>query len=115
MTAIDPPSAATLKKYGLSEEEWMAILLRQGGVCAICKLAPTPSPKTGKTLLNVDHEHVKLWKKMPPEKRKLYVRALLCWQCNRFRMFRGATKEYAYNMYKMLEEYEERKRDWGLL
>ena len=31
---------------------------------------------------HVDHEHVDGWEEMPPEKRKLYVRGLLCNGCN---------------------------------
>jgi hypothetical protein len=33
-------------------------------------------------VLHTDHQHVRNWKKMPPEKRKLYVRGILCWPCN---------------------------------
>jgi hypothetical protein len=59
---VKTPSKATLKKYGLSEDEWQKILTRQNGVCAVCEKVPT----TGR--LCIDHEHVKGWKKLPPEK-----------------------------------------------
>jgi hypothetical protein len=75
----------TLKKYGLSAAEWDAMYQEQGGVCAICLKAP------GTGRLCVDHCHVKGWKKMPPERRKLYVRQLLCWTCNLMLVGRGVT------------------------
>jgi hypothetical protein len=52
--------------YGLSLEEYDAMLARQGGVCAICKKPPSK----GK-LLVVDHCHV-----------TGMVRGLLCGKCN---------------------------------
>ena len=39
-------------KYGITLEEYNALLLKQNGVCAVCK---TP-PLAGK-VLNVDHDH----------------------------------------------------------
>ena len=87
MSAVLRPAPATLDKYGLSYGEWKAILDRQGGVCGACGRLP-PSLK-----LNIDHEHVRGWKQMPPEKRKLYVRGLLCFTCNHYRLARGATPE----------------------
>jgi hypothetical protein len=40
-----------LKKHGMSVEDYQAMLLRQGGVCGICKRPP------GKRRLSVDHCH----------------------------------------------------------
>lgn len=97
------PTEATLKKYGLSLEEWVQILDRQGGVCAICKKLP-PSGR-----LCVDHEHVKGWKRMPPEQRKTFVRGLICWTDNHYLVGRGSTLEKARNAVRYLEAYEERK------
>lgn len=96
------PSAATLKKYGLSEAEWKAILDAQGGVCFICKKVPT------KGRLCIDHDHAKGWKKMPPEKRKTYVRGVLCWFCNFNYLARGITIERAKNVVTYLEQYAAR-------
>lgn len=45
-------TAHLLKIYGLTPEQWSAILDYQGGVCAICKRPPTGTRK-----LCVDHEH----------------------------------------------------------
>lgn len=104
---IAPPKPATLAKYGLTEEEWREILKRQGGVCAVCKLAP----KTGR--YNVDHEHVKGWSKMPAEKRKVFVRGVVCWWCNKQYMSRAITIEKARNVVKYLEDYAARwVNDW---
>jgi hypothetical protein len=53
------------KKYGITEEDYNAFLLLQGGVCAICKTDPD------KKRLSVDHCH-----------KTKKVRALLCRHCN---------------------------------
>lgn len=97
---IETPSKATLAKYGLSEQEWRNILERQGGVCAICKKEPS------KGRLCIDHEHVKNWKKLPSEQRKLYVRGLLCWFCNHYYVGRCITIEKAENVVTYLKHYE---------
>lgn len=96
-------SLATLKKYGLTEDDFRRMWREQGGRCSICL-----EEFVGGTI-NIDHEHVFNWKRMPPERRRIYVRALTCWQCNRFRLFRGANAKLAYNMYQMLTAYEQRR------
>jgi hypothetical protein len=96
---IKPPSAVTLRKYGLDIRAWLALVERQGGVCAICgKL-----PKTGR--LVIDHEHVRGWKKLPPEQRAWYVRGLLCWWDNAQTVGRGATAERLRSAARYLERY----------
>jgi hypothetical protein len=50
------------RRYGISAEDADAMLEAQGGVCAICKVAPAA---------HVDHDHV-----------TGAVRALLCFNCN---------------------------------
>ena len=97
------PSPATLKKYGLSQEEWQAILDRQGGVCAICQKEPT------KGRLCIDHLHIKGWKKLPAECRKMWVRGVLCWFCNSYYVGRCITIEKARNVVKYLEDFEARR------
>jgi hypothetical protein len=97
------PSLATLKKYGLSLIEWEARRIWQKDACAICKKLP----KTGR--LCIDHEHVKGWKKMPPEQRVKYVRGLLCWVCNHYYCGRGITVGKAKNLVSYLEGYENAK------
>lgn len=60
---------ANLKKYGLTPEQYDAILSAQGGVCAICK---TNWMRGGYRHLDVDHDHT-----------TGKVRGLLCGRCNR--------------------------------
>lgn len=100
---IKTPSPATLKKYGLSEAEWREHLERQGGVCYVCE----KEPGTGR--LCIDHEHVKGWKKLPPQQRKLFVRGLLCWVCNAHFLFRGMTIRKSTRVTEYLTVYESRK------
>jgi hypothetical protein len=93
----------TLQKYGLTEEDFNEILDRQGGVCPICKKAPS----TGRWV--IDHEHIKGYKKMPSQKRKQYVRGITCWFCNRYFLAKGLTKDKAKNVVTYLDEYNQRK------
>lgn len=61
------------RKYGITPEEYAAMLAAQGGVCAICREdEKVIDPKThAPKLLAVDHCH-----------ESLKVRGLLCWRCN---------------------------------
>lgn len=82
------PKPDTLAKYGMTAEDWLAILEKQGGVCAICGKCPS----SGR--FNVDHQHVGPgghWKKLPPHRRRERVRGLLCWTCNHLCVGRGVT------------------------
>ena len=109
---VQTPSEVTLKKYGLSPSEWNAILERQGGVCAICRKepsAPKLHPERGGRLCT-DHEHVKGFKKMPPEQRKKFVRGLLCYFCNHYYVGRGITVFKSQNVTAYLERYEQASR-----
>ena len=97
------PTLPTLKKYGGTEELWFTLAASQGFVCGACgKL-----PKTFR--LVIDHEHVRGWKAMPTEARWTFVRGLLCWTCNGFRLARGATVENLRGAADYLETYERRK------
>ena len=61
-----------LRSYGLTNEDYAARLLAQGGVCALCGKAETHlDRKGGITRLAVDHDHA-----------TGAVRALLCHACN---------------------------------
>lgn len=62
--------------YGLKLEAWKNLHNWQSGKCAICK-------KPAK-ILNVDHRHVKNYKKLTPVQKVLEVRGLLCLRCNKF-------------------------------
>ena len=57
------------KNYGITVEEYDALLEKQGGVCAICKRPPK------KVRLAVDHDHGQTGRES--------VRGLLCWICNK--------------------------------
>lgn len=58
-----------LTKYGLTLEDFEAMLERQGGGCAICEAPPTGEGNRGR--LHVDHDHA-----------TGRVRGLLCHRCN---------------------------------
>jgi hypothetical protein len=100
---INEPTPATLKKYGLTSQEWWDILHGQGDVCPICKKVPS----TGRFV--IDHEHVRGWKDMPPDERKLYVRGITCWFCNHSYLGRGITVDKAMNTVSYLAAYAERR------
>jgi len=59
--------------FGLTKEQYEAILARQGGVCAICQRPETKTWRGGKKVkhLSVDHRHG-----------TTLVRGLLCHKCN---------------------------------
>ena len=63
---------AALKKFGLTVEGYDALLLQQGGKCAVCGRKP------GKTRLAVDHDH-----EIERKTGRIVVRGLLCRRCNR--------------------------------
>lgn len=53
--------------YGIREADYDAMLISQGGGCAICSWRPQP----GQHRLHVDHDH-----------KNKRVRGLLCYRCN---------------------------------
>jgi hypothetical protein len=99
------PTAGTLNKYGLTADDFIRIIESQNGVCPICE----KTPSTGRW--NIDHQHVKGWKKMPPEKRKLYVRGIVCWFCNRYYMSKAINPSKAENIKAYLEAFNKRIRE----
>lgn len=108
-TVISTPAPTTLAKYGGTVELWAALLASQGGVCGVCGKVPSPSKRDGKVRMVMDHEHVRGWKKMPPEQRWLYVRGLTCWFCNSTYLGRGMTVEKAEGVVRYLKRYMERR------
>jgi len=106
---ITPPAAKTLATYGLTADEWIAMLKAQGWVCPIC-LQGNDRPKTGKQALwNTDHEHVPRWVKKSPEERKRYVRGILCYYCNHRRVNSRMGSAEAQRIADYLRAYEERR------
>ena len=80
------------KKFGISLEEYTALLYEQGGKCASCG-------KTGEDgrykNMAVDHCH-----------NTGKIRGILCANCNRAAGLVGDTSEGAYKLYKYLKENE---------
>ena len=103
MTTIIPPTAPTLKKHGLTLELWQELLGVQGGACGACGKVP----KSNK--LNIDHEHVRGYYSMEPELRRTFIRGLVCYMCNKFRLARGSTAENLLHASMYLRDYAERK------
>lgn len=64
-----------LSKYGISEEEYDTMLKKQGGVCALCRIATGADSRTYSMRKNrrlcVDHDH-----------QTGKIRGLLCSKCN---------------------------------
>ena len=104
---IQVPRQETLVKYGLDETEWMKILERQNGKCGACHKVPT----SGR--MNIDHEHIRGWSKMKTADRKPFVRGLLCYMCNHYRLARGATIENLAGASGYLSAYAARKLGRG--
>jgi hypothetical protein len=90
------PSTKTLKKYGLTIEDYNKIGESQNWLCAICGLLKP---------LVIDHYHVKGFKRMQPEKRKIFVRGLLCIYCNLRLLPKGMDLDKARKLVSYLERF----------
>lgn len=99
---IRPPSAATLRRYGITADEWLGFLKAQGWRCPVCR------KRTGVTW-NTDHDHVPGWRKKPPEERARYVRGVLCAFCNYRRVNSRMRAEEARRIADYLAAYEARR------
>lgn len=99
---IRAPSAATLKKYGLTEIEWLGMLCAQGWQCPICL-------KRAGIRFVTDHQHVPGWKTLAPEDRKRYVRGILCSWCNHRRVHSYLTAVEAQRIADYFAAYEKRR------
>lgn len=100
---LKTPSPQTLKKYGLDEAEWRRMAEAQKSACFVCEQVPT------KGRLCIDHFHVKGWKHMPPEQRRLWVRGLLCFRCNTSFVGRGVTIQRSEKVVEYLKAFEARR------
>lgn len=91
MLPPNPPMLATLRKYGLTPADWLAILQRQGFKCPVCM-----GPLDNNRKLAIDHAHVAGFRArrrlksgrrvrvMKPADRPAHVRGILHAWCNRF-------------------------------
>lgn len=102
--AVVITSAATLRRYGMTQNEWLGILTAQGNVCPICGRFP----QSGRFV--VDHEHVRGWKKMKAEDRRRYVRGIVCFLCNGKCLSKWTTRARAEAVVRYLKKYERRRR-----
>lgn len=100
---IRPPTAATLRRYGLTALDWLALLAGQGWKCPVCLKG------SASTLWNTDHDHVPTWKHKPAEERKRYVRGVLCAYCNRRRVNSRMPAAEAARIAAYLAAYEARR------
>lgn len=94
------PSKQTLRRYGINEQDWIELYNLNNGICPICE-RPIDNPV-------VDHFHIRNWKKMKAEKRRLYIRGLPCNYCNRRRLARGMNLKIARNIVTYLEKFEKK-------
>jgi hypothetical protein len=97
------PTPKTFDKYGWTLLDWLQTLAEQDWRCPICDKAP-PSGK-----YVTDHEHVRGWAAMPDEQRRLYVRGLTCWTCNRYLLARSISIETAERVALYLRRYAARR------
>ncbi len=97
------PSSKTLAKYGMTADDFTAMFQAQKGKCAVCY-----GDLAGKQMF-IDHEHRAGFSTMTAEKKRMQVRGILDYSCNRFRVCRNnyltAQAVLAY-----LEQHEDRKR-----
>ena len=100
---LKPPSKATLRRYGLSVDDWLSLAYSQNEECPICKRKLGDLPRVA-----TDHEHCRGWKKLPSDKRAATVRGLLCFYDNH-RVVGRLTLTQARAVADYLEAYLQRK------
>lgn len=111
------PTVSTLRKYGLTAQQWLAMCAAQNHRCPVC------GEPFGNRKLAIDHEHAagfKARKKrsrngklfrvrvMPPAERRRFVRGILHAWCNRF-VRKWLTLERARRIVAYLEHFERRR------
>ena len=92
------------RSYGLTEKQYEKMLKSQMGKCALCGSLPMSRSHA------VDHEHIKGYKKLEPKEKRKFVRGLLCFRCNKFKVGR-LDLEWAKKIYDYLKKYETRNRN----
>lgn len=95
------PTKATLRKYGLTEDDYAHLLEKQMNRCPICE-----REFSDKVRPVIDHVHVPKYKKKSPDERKKFVRGLLCIYDNRRMLPKGMTLQRARNIVAYLEKFE---------
>jgi len=100
------PVNKTLNIYGITRYEWLSLLNAQGWRCGCCGKE--------RQLWNIDHEHVKGWKKLSRPERKKFVRGILCWRCNKLVVGSHLTYEESKKITTYLRLYVARKKRMGL-
>lgn len=100
---VTPPSPATLRRYGLTADDWLRLLQGQMWRCPICLKGGS------RVKWNTDHDHVPGWSKRPPEERKRYVRGVLCNYCNHRRVNSRMPADEARRIADYLAAYENRR------
>jgi hypothetical protein len=88
------------RTYGLTLKRYTNMMVAQDGRCAVCRRQFGPHLRA-----NVDHRHVPGYKKLLPEEKKKYVRGILCFQCNKFKVGRHTTAT-AKQIYDYLRKAE---------
>lgn len=101
---VCPPQPATLRRYGLDTDEWLALLAAQGWKCPVCLRSSGVKWVT-------DHDHVPRWRDRPPEERKKYVRGILCSYDNHRRVNSRMPAVEAQRIADYLSAYEKRRDD----
>lgn len=100
---MNPPSRATLRKYGITARDWTELYLAQRGRCPICRRM-----FSDKVRPVVDHLHVIRYKRRSPEEKRMYIRGLLCQYCNYRLLPNAMTRQRAVNIVKYLEKFEKK-------
>lgn len=99
---VTAPAPQTLARYGLTSNEWLALLAAQGWRCPIC-LKDAADVK-----LNTDHEHAAGWERMAPDEKKRYTRGILCAYCNHRRVHSKNSGEICQRIADYVKAYEAR-------
>jgi hypothetical protein len=99
---IKVPRPASLRKYGLDAAAYVEIAARQNFACFVCEKLP-PS-----LTLDVDHQHVRGFAKLPPAQRRRHVRGLLCRFCNMRLVAKGMTAAKAARVALYLAAFDAR-------
>ena len=109
---IRQPLPVTLRNHGLDIPQWQRMIdacPRDSHGNAGC-MACGKRPKN--LILNIDHEHVRGYKRGSDEFKQKHHRGLVCHMCNRYRLARGATPEVLHGAAIYLERYLEGRQPW---